>query len=71
MAKIFIYPSTSLILSDMVERFGHEALGAAIPIRERIQTPGLDSPPLQMTFLPVCVEEWRSSGRSSKKPKLQ
>lgn len=49
MAKIFIYPSTSLILSDMVERFGHEALGAAIPIRDRIQTPGLDSPPLQMT----------------------
>lgn len=49
MAKIFIYPSTSLILSDMVERFGHEPLGAAIPIREKIQTPGLDSPPLQMT----------------------
>jgi len=49
MAKIFIYPSTSLILSDMVERFGHEALGAAIQIRERIQTPSLDSPPLQMT----------------------
>lgn len=49
MSKIFIYPSTSLILSDMVERFGHEALGAAIPIRERIQTAGLDSPPLQMT----------------------
>ena len=49
MAKIFIYPSTSLILSDLVERWGHETLGAAIGIRERIQTPGFDSPPLQMT----------------------
>jgi putative methanogenesis marker protein 5 len=49
MVKVFIYPSTSLILSDMVERWGHEALGAAIAIRERIQTPGFDSPPLQMT----------------------
>ncbi|MBO7388584.1 MAG: methanogenesis marker 5 protein [Methanomicrobium sp.] len=49
MSKVFIYPSTSLILSDMVARFGHEPLGAAIKIRERIQTPGFDSPPLQMT----------------------
>lgn len=49
MVKVFIYPATSLILSDMVERWGHEPLGAAISIRERIQTPGLDSPPLQMT----------------------
>lgn len=49
MAKVFIYPATSLILSDMVERWGHEPLGAALSIRERIQTPGLDSPPLQMT----------------------
>ena len=49
MAKVFIFPATSLILSDMVERWGHEALGAATGIRERIQTPSLDSPPLQMT----------------------
>lgn len=49
MVKVFIYPSTSLILSDMVDRWGHEPLGAAIAVRERIQTPGLDSPPLQMT----------------------
>lgn len=49
MAKVFIYPATSLLLSDMVERWGHEALGAAVSIRERIQTPSLDSPPLQMT----------------------
>jgi putative methanogenesis marker protein 5 len=49
MVKVFIIPSTSLILSDMVARWGHEPLGAALAIRERIQTPGLDSPPLQMT----------------------
>ncbi len=49
MAKVFIYPSTSLILSDLVARFGHRPLSAALQIRERIQTPGLDSPPLQIT----------------------
>jgi putative methanogenesis marker protein 5 len=49
MVKVFIYPTTSLILSDMVERWGHRPLCAALKIRERIQTPGFDSPPLQMT----------------------
>ena len=54
MAKVFIYPTTSLILSDMVARFGHAPLGSAplgsaIAIRERIQTAGIDSPPLQIT----------------------
>ncbi|MFA5332030.1 MAG: methanogenesis marker 5 protein [Methanoregula sp.] len=49
MAKIFIYPATSLILSDMVTRFGHTPLGSAVAIRERIQTPGLESTPLQIT----------------------
>ena len=49
MAKVFIYPATSLILSDMVTRFGHKPLGSALAIRERIQTPGLESSPLQIT----------------------
>ncbi|NLB01441.1 MAG: methanogenesis marker 5 protein [Methanomicrobiales archaeon] len=49
MAKVFIYPATSLILSDLVARFGHKPLGAALGIRERIQTAGLESPPLQIT----------------------
>ncbi len=49
MAKVFIYPTTSLILSDLVARFGHTPLSAALQVRERIQTPGLESPPLQMT----------------------
>ncbi len=49
MVKVFIYPATSLILSDMVARFGHTPLGSATAIRERVQTPGLESPPLQIT----------------------
>ncbi len=49
MAKVFIYPATSLILSDLVKRFGHSPLGTALAIREHIQTPGLDAPPLQIT----------------------
>lgn len=49
MANVFIYPATSLILSDLVARFGHKPLGTALSVRERIQTAGLDSPPLQMT----------------------
>ncbi|MDH7511092.1 MAG: methanogenesis marker 5 protein [Methanolinea sp.] len=49
MAKVFIFPTTSLILSDLVARFGHTPLSAAMQIREIIQTPGLESPPLQIT----------------------
>lgn len=49
MAKVFLYPTTSLILSDLVARFGHTPLSAALEVRERIQTPGLESPPLQIT----------------------
>jgi len=49
MAKVFIFPTTSLILSDLVARFGHTPLSAAMQIREVIQTPGLESPPLQIT----------------------
>jgi putative methanogenesis marker protein 5 len=49
MAKVFIYPVTSLILSDLVARFGHRPLSAAMQIRERVQTAGLESPPLQIT----------------------
>jgi len=49
MVKVFIYPATSLILSDMVARFGHTPLSSAVAIRERVQTPGLESPPLQIT----------------------
>jgi putative methanogenesis marker protein 5 len=49
MAKVFIYPATSLILSDLVARHGHTPLSSAIAIRERIQTAGIESVPLQIT----------------------
>ena len=49
MVKVFIYPATSLILSDLVSRYGHTPLSSAVAIRERIQTAGLESPPLQIT----------------------
>ena len=49
MAKVFIYPGTSLILSDLVSRFGHRPLGSALAVRDRVQTAGLDTPPLQIT----------------------
>ncbi len=52
MAKVFIYPATSLILSDLVARFGHKPLGAALGIRERIQTGGVDSPPPPLQITP-------------------
>ncbi|WP_174590299.1 methanogenesis marker 5 protein [Methanocella conradii] len=47
--KIFIYPANSLILSDLVERFGHQPLAIMKEIRKKVTDPGLDSPPLNMT----------------------
>ncbi|NPE30554.1 methanogenesis marker 5 protein [Methanococcoides sp. SA1] len=49
MAKVIIYPTNSLILSDMVERFGHEPLAMMEKIKEIINTVGVDSPPLNIT----------------------
>jgi len=49
MAKIFIYPTTSLILSDLVARYGHTPLSSATAVRERVQTAGIESVPLQIT----------------------
>jgi putative methanogenesis marker protein 5 len=49
MVKVFIYPATSLILSDLVARFGHTPLSAAQQIREHIQTAGVEIPPLQIS----------------------
>lgn len=49
MAKVFIYPINSLILSDLVERFGHKPLTMMSQIREKVTTIGLDSPPINIT----------------------
>lgn len=47
--KIFIYPTNSLILSDLVERFGHEPLAIMQEIGKKVRTQGLDSPPMNIT----------------------
>ena len=49
MVKVFIYPSNSLILSDLVDRFGHEPLAMMQEIGKKIRTAGLDSPPINIT----------------------
>jgi putative methanogenesis marker protein 5 len=48
--KVFIDPPNSLILFDMVERFGHEPLGAMAAIQERIDNMELDMPPMNVTL---------------------
>jgi len=48
--KIFIDPPNSLILFDLVERFGHEPLGAMAPIQDRIDMIELDMPPMNVTL---------------------
>jgi putative methanogenesis marker protein 5 len=47
--KIFIYPPNSLILSDLVERYGHEPLVLMSEIKERVTSPELDNPPMNIT----------------------
>lgn len=49
MAKIIIYPTNSLILSDLVQRFGHTPIAMMEKIKEKISTVGVDSPPLNIT----------------------
>ncbi|MDR3282103.1 MAG: methanogenesis marker 5 protein [Candidatus Methanoplasma sp.] len=48
--KVFIDPPNSLILYDLVERFGHEPLGAMASIQERIDNIELDLPPMNVTL---------------------
>ncbi len=47
--KVFILPPNSLILSDLVERAGHEPLVLMKKIGERVRDPEIDSPPLNIT----------------------
>lgn len=49
MAKVIVYPPTSMILSDLVERMGHKALAVPGEVRTLVTAPGIDSPPLNMT----------------------
>lgn len=49
MAKVIIYPTNSLILSDLVQRFGHTPLAMMEKIKEKVTTVGVDSPPMNIT----------------------
>ncbi|WP_407355052.1 methanogenesis marker 5 protein [Methanolobus sp. WCC5] len=49
MANVIIYPTNSLILSDLVQRFGHTPLAMMEKIKEKVSTVGVDSPPLNIT----------------------
>ena len=48
--KVFIDPPNSLILFDLVERFGHEPLGAMAAIQDRIDNIEVDMPPMNVTL---------------------
>lgn len=48
--KVFIDPPNSLILFDIVERFGHEPLSAMAAIQERIDNIEVDMPPMNVTL---------------------
>ncbi|MGZ7096120.1 MAG: methanogenesis marker 5 protein [Methanobacterium sp.] len=47
--KIAIFPPNSLILADLVERRGHEALSIQKEIRKKVTDPEIDSPPFNIT----------------------
>ncbi|MBU4373936.1 MAG: methanogenesis marker 5 protein [Euryarchaeota archaeon] len=47
--KVFIYPTNSLILSDLVERFGHQPLAIMQEVGKKVRSQGLDSPPMNIT----------------------
>lgn len=47
--KVVIFPPNSLILADLIERKGHEPLVMQRAIRKKVNTPEIDSPPLNIT----------------------
>ncbi|MCJ7445218.1 MAG: methanogenesis marker 5 protein [Methanotrichaceae archaeon] len=49
MAKVIVYPLTSTILADLVERMGHESLVIPTEVRKKIISTSIDSPPLNIT----------------------
>ncbi|MBN1234614.1 MAG: methanogenesis marker 5 protein [Methanotrichaceae archaeon] len=49
MAKVIVYPPTSMILSDLVERNGHKALVVPEVVRRLVTANEIESPPLNIT----------------------
>ena len=48
--KVFIDPPNSLILFDLVERFGHEPLSTMAAIQEKIEHAEIDMPPMNVSL---------------------
>lgn len=48
--KVFIDPPNSMILYDLVERFGHEPLSSMAAIQEKIDNIEVDMPPMNVTL---------------------
>ncbi|WNY27598.1 methanogenesis marker 5 protein [Methanolapillus ohkumae] len=49
MVKVFVYPTNSFILADLVTRAGHEPLVIMNQVREKVTKLSVDSPPLNIT----------------------
>lgn len=49
MTKVFIVPPNSLILYDLVERFGHEPLSIMGELRGHVVSKEIESPPLNIS----------------------
>ncbi len=47
--KVLVYPPNSIILSDLVERAGHQPVGLMKEIASRVRDPEIDSPPYNIT----------------------
>ena len=47
--KVFIDPPNSLVLYDLVERFGHQPLSAMAAIQERVDNLEVDMPPMNVS----------------------
>jgi putative methanogenesis marker protein 5 len=47
--KVLIVPPNSLILFDLVERYGHQPLSLMGAIGERVTNPEIESPPINVT----------------------
>lgn len=49
MAKVFIHPPNSIILFDLVKRFGHTPLGLGEEVSKNVNKSEIDSPPMNIT----------------------
>ena len=48
--KVFIDPPNSMVLFDLVERFGHEPLSSMAVIQEKVDNIEVDMPPMNVTL---------------------